>query len=56
MTSSLPSRETLLDFVTWRNQAIEEAWDMADLDDDTSPSLANPFQITDLQHWIDLCA
>ncbi len=46
----------LEDFVAWRNRAVEEAWDAADFDSDDAPALANAFEITDLQHWLDLCA
>ena len=56
MTASLPSRDALLDFVAWRDQANEEAWEMADDDSTSLPPLANSFHITDPQHWLDLCA
>jgi hypothetical protein len=58
MTTRQPGLSTPLDdLVAWRDQAIEEAWEMAAFDDDadTTP-LVNAFQITDLQHWLDLCA
>ena len=36
--------------------ALEAAWDLASLDGDCAPALARHFRITDLQHWLDLCA
>jgi len=57
MTAQLPGIDMRLDdLVTWRDQAIEEAWEMAAFDEDDPIRLANSFQITDLQHWLDLCA
>ena len=35
---------------------IEAAWERASLDGDFTPALARHFRITDLQHWLDLCA
>jgi len=57
MTAQLPSLDARLDDpVAWGKEAIEEAWEMADFESDAAPALANSFQITDLQHWLDLCA
>ncbi len=57
MLTQLPGLDSRLDdFVVWRDRAIEEAWDTADFDGDPMPALANAFDITDLQHWLDLCA
>jgi hypothetical protein len=57
MTAQLPGRDTPLDgLLTWRDEAIEEVWEMAAYEIDALPSLANSFHITDLQHWLDLCA
>ncbi len=57
MTAQLPDIEMRLDdLVTWRDQAIEEAWETAAFDEYDSIPLTNSFQITDLQHWLDLCA
>lgn len=36
--------------------AFEAAWELASLDGDCAPALARHFHITDLQHWLDLCA
>jgi hypothetical protein len=36
--------------------ASEAAWEQACLDGDCTPALADRFQITDLQKWLDLCA
>ncbi len=36
--------------------AVEAAWELASLDGDCAPALARHFRITDLQHWLDLCA
>jgi hypothetical protein len=43
--------------------AARQAWDVGDLGDDgheldgdCMPVLADQFHITDLQHWLDLCA
>jgi hypothetical protein len=35
---------------------VEAAWEWASLDGDCAPALARHFRITDLQHWLDLCA
>jgi hypothetical protein len=35
---------------------FEAAWELASLDGDCAPALARHFRITDLQHWLDLCA
>jgi hypothetical protein len=35
---------------------VEAAWELASLDGDCAPALARHFRITDLQHWLDLCA
>jgi hypothetical protein len=35
---------------------VEAAWELASLDGDFTPALARHFRITDLQHWLDLCA
>jgi hypothetical protein len=35
---------------------VEAAWERASLDGDFTPALARHFRITDLQHWLDLCA
>ena len=56
MTTSLPSRDALLDFVAWRDQANEEAWETTDDESVSMPPLTNSFHITDPQHWLDLCA
>jgi hypothetical protein len=37
-------------------RAVEAAWERASLDGDCAPALARHFRITDLQHWLDLCA
>jgi len=36
--------------------SVEVDWDLASLDGDCAPALAGHFRITDLQHWLDLCA
>jgi hypothetical protein len=36
--------------------AVEAAREWASLDGDCAPALARHFRITDLQHWLDLCA
>jgi len=36
--------------------AVAAAWEVASLDGDCAPALARHFRITDLQHWLDLCA
>jgi hypothetical protein len=57
MTTHIPDAGARLeDFVAWRERAVEEAWEMAAYDSDDVPALANSFDITDLQHWLDLCA
>lgn len=57
MTSQLPSPEARLDeFIEWREWTVEEAWEMAGFDGDAGFALANSLHITDLQHWLDLCA
>jgi hypothetical protein len=57
MTTQLPGVDSWLDdFLVWREEAVEEAWEMAACDSDAVPDLANSFDITDLQHWLDLCA
>jgi hypothetical protein len=57
MTAQLPGLDSRLDdFAAWRNQAIEEAWERAEFDGEPTPALANAFDITDPQHWLDLCA
>lgn len=57
MTAQLPGSDFRLDdYAAWRDQAVEEAWEMAAFDTDPAPALANAFHITDLQHWLDLCA
>jgi hypothetical protein len=35
---------------------VEAARERASLDGDFEPALARHFRITDLQHWLDLCA
>jgi hypothetical protein len=35
---------------------VEAARDRSSLDGDFTPALARHFRITDLQHWLDLCA
>jgi hypothetical protein len=55
--TQLPDAGLRLDeFVAWRERVVEEAWAMATYADDDVPSLDNSFHITDLQHWLDLCA
>ena len=57
MTAQLPDADVRLDdFLAWREQAVEEAWEMSADDSDDTPDLTNAFDITDLQHWLDLCA
>jgi hypothetical protein len=36
--------------------AVAAAGEVASLDGDCAPALAPHFRITDLQHWLDLCA
>ena len=53
----LPGSDSRLDdFAAWRDHASEEVWEISAFDADPAPALANSFQITDLQHWLDLCA
>jgi hypothetical protein len=57
MTAQQSGMDSWLDdFVAWRNQAVEEAWESIELDGEPAPALANAFDITDMQHWLDLCA
>jgi hypothetical protein len=57
MTTQLSDAGMRLDdFVAWRERAVEEAWEMAAYEDGEVPALSNSFHITDLQHWLDLCA
>ncbi len=42
---------------TWEEwDATENGADSHELDGDCMPVLADQFHITDLQHWLDLCA
>jgi hypothetical protein len=57
MTAQLPGPDAPLDdLADWREEAIEEVWEMTDFEIDSAPSPANSLRITDLQHWLDLCA
>jgi hypothetical protein len=57
MTAQLPAPDVRSDdLIAWRDEAIEEVWEMAAFESVAVPSLANSFHITDLQHWLDLCA
>ena len=56
MTEQPPSPDALLDFVVWRDQGDDEVWEMTDYKSQSDLALTNAFQITDLQHWLDLCA
>ena len=57
MTAQLPGANLRFDdFLAWRDQGVEEAWETAGDDSDADPDLTNAFEITDLQHWLDLCA
>jgi hypothetical protein len=40
----------------WAELADEAAWSRAILDGPAAPAVAERFHITDLQHWVDLCA
>jgi hypothetical protein len=58
MTHSQPSSDWLKDDQeSWEVRGIEEeTWGQAVLDCEGGPALAATFRITDLQHWLDLCA
>jgi hypothetical protein len=66
MTDSLPGREGMTrDLKLWEGGAPgddpsagleQRAEELGTLDSDGVPALAEQFRITDLQHWIDLCA
>ncbi|HEY7314377.1 MAG TPA: hypothetical protein VH643_33825 [Gemmataceae bacterium] len=57
MTAQLPGADSCFDdFLAWRDRAVEEAWETAGDDSGADPDLTNAFDITDLQHWLDLCA
>jgi hypothetical protein len=55
--TALPGSDSRLDdFAAWREHTSEESWEISAFDADAVPALAVSFQITDLQHWLDLCA
>jgi hypothetical protein len=57
MTAQLPDADVRFDdILAWRDRVVEEAWEMSGDDSGDAPDLTNSFDITDLQHWLDLCA
>jgi hypothetical protein len=49
--------EVAADILPWEERSdTEETRELPEVDGDCMPVLADQFRITDMQHWIDLCA